>query len=108
MTKPLIAVVLLIVAVPALFVLSRLVARQDLDDSRSVRDRAAEACAALDEASVGPAEVTAAVEAFEADKQLVLGIAARQAESKVQGGMSPPTAIGDLATDCRAVYGSAP
>jgi hypothetical protein len=99
-----VAVVLLVVMVPAFIWLSRLPSKQDTDERQSVRDRAADACADLRADGAGFPEVTAAVEAFEEDKQLVLSVAARQAESQLQGGSSSPNIISDLANECGDVY----
>ena len=104
--KPLLVVALLLLIIPLLILLSRVPAKQDGDERKSVRDQAAAACADLANASAGLSEVAAAVQAFEEDKQLVLSVAARQAESEVRGGLQTPDTIEGLADDCRAVYGS--
>lgn len=102
--KPVMALVLLVVLLPVLFWLSRLSPKQDANDRLSVRTRGAEACAALGMESAGIPEVSAAADAFEADKQLVLSVAARQAESRLQGGTETDATISDLAKDCDATY----
>lgn len=71
-------------------------------------DRGAQACAALDRDSAGLREVAAAVEAFETDMQLVLSIAARRAESQLEGGTDQPDTISELSEDCAAVYDNRP
>ena len=106
--KAVIAVVVLVVLLPVLVWFSRLPSKRDLDERTSVRDRGAEACAALDAPSAGRDEVDAAVEAFEADRQLVLGIAARQTESQLRDGTATEATVRELAEDCRAVYEPGP
>mgnify|MGYP006952609372 CR=1 FL=1 len=51
-------------------------------------------------------EVTAAVEAFETDEQLVLSVSGRQAKSRLRGGSdhTDTTVVDALAADCRAAY----
>ena len=95
---------LLVLVLPGLIWLSRLPSQRDWDERTSVRDQAADACSALDRPPAGLAAVSTAVEAFEADKQVALSIAARQAESHLRGGTHTPQTIRDLAADCRAVY----
>lgn len=100
--------VLLGILLPALFWLSRLPSRQEFEERKSVSDRGAQACAALDRDSAGLREVAAAVEAFETDMQLVLSIAARRAESQLEGGTDQPDTISELSEDCAAVYDNRP
>jgi hypothetical protein len=88
----------------SLGVLARYTSNRDWDERKQVRDRAAVACAALARDSVGLPEVTAAVAAFEDDKQVALSVAARQAESNLRGGTNSPSTVHDLASNCRAVY----
>lgn len=100
--------VLLAIVLPALFWLSRLPSRREFEERKSVSDRGAQACAALARDSAGLREVAAAVDAFEADMQLVLSIAARRAESRLEGGTAEPDTISQLSEDCAAVYDNRP
>lgn len=106
--KSVLAIVMLAIVLPALFWLSRLPSRQEFEERKSVSDRGAQACAALARDSAGLREVAAAVDAFEADMQLVLSIAARRAESRLEGGTAEPDTISQLSVDCAAVYDNRP
>lgn len=100
----LIGVIVGLLLLASLGALARYTNSLDFAESESVRKQGADACAALSRPSADLSAVTAAVEAFEDDKQLVLSIAARQAESRLQGGTDTESIVADLATDCRAVY----